>query len=650
MPRYNTALASNFITGSTTIGSPFQGAFTALTGTAPYTVTLPAPGLFPGSNQTFYNNTSGTVTLSTPSGSFSGTGGSGSSTLLMYTGNVASITSDGTNYVVISEDGSALVATTGQFSGDVTMNGGFATVSITPSTLTVAPTSTSNINNVAIGSTTRASGAFTTLAANNQVQFTGNIASSSTTTGSLIVTGGIGASGTIYAAGFNGPLTGTLQTAAQPNITSHGTLTSLAVSGTSTLTGTVNIQDGANRFFDAGYDSGSVRLRLAASEGGWGMGYQFANNAGTVLGGIVAGGSSQTMSTLIFNGPGNSESIRIDSSNNVAIGVNANANAKLHVMSSTNTTASIIGGSIHIRDTTAAVGTSGMAGVAFSSSPGLDWAIGKYWSGSSSQFVIKDGAAALGSNFVTIGSTGIVGIGTSDFSYTTSDNTPLVGSNTSNRMFVNGSVQLLSNDDAFVVGRSSASFFKDEEIGFGWGGGWYMTEGTYLRVRNNKIIYSTNYNWHSGLIAQSSVGANSASGNTIGSYVLGNGRWWNTAGGAQYIHFVLPSRYNQNNSLMWCLEIKGYDFARPGIINIMIGGYVTPPSNGGPMSRVAAWDAQSYYSPTAYYSSTYGAGVARIYMPDRYYASFTVNSIASGNGDVIAPNELRIIESSSSTI
>jgi hypothetical protein len=86
---------------------------------------------------------------------------------------------------------------------------------------------------------------------------------------------------------------------------------------------------------------------------------------------------------------------------------------------------------------------------------------------------------------------GLVGIGTDDFSYTANDNTPLVGSTTNNKLFVSGSIQLLGNNDAIVFGRGTASFFKDEEIGFGWGGGWYMTDSTYLRVRNNKTIYTT---------------------------------------------------------------------------------------------------------------------------------------------------------------
>ena len=277
MARYNTALATSTITGAATISSPYQGAFTALTGSAPYTVTLPSPALYPGSNQTFYNATGGNVTLSTPSGSFSGTGGSGSSTLLMYNGNVASITSDGTNYVVISEDGSALVATTGQFSGDVTMNGGGATVSMTPSVLTIAPTATSNINNVAIGSSTRASGAFTTLAANSQVQFTSNITSSSTTTGSLVVTGGIGATGAVYASGFNGPLTGNvtgiIQTAAQPNITSVGALGNLTVNNKIVAGDTASSTNGQT-LIEGRYANGAITVLGAMySSGGAMLGY-----------------------------------------------------------------------------------------------------------------------------------------------------------------------------------------------------------------------------------------------------------------------------------------------------------------------------------------------------------------------------------------
>ena len=102
-----------------------------------------------------------------------------------------------------------------------------------------------SIQNTPIGSSTRSTGAFTTLASNNATTMTAGTASSSTTTGTLVVTGGAGISGTVYAGGFNGPLTGnvtgTVLTAAQTSITSLGTLSSLAVGGTLSATGITSI-------------------------------------------------------------------------------------------------------------------------------------------------------------------------------------------------------------------------------------------------------------------------------------------------------------------------------------------------------------------------------------------------------------------------
>jgi hypothetical protein len=229
MARYNTSQASKVITGTTTIVTPDSGAFVQLSGTSGYTVTLPAPAAFPGSNFTFYNATNGTNTLSTPSGAFNGTGGSAASTVSIFSGNVISLTSDGTNYIVISEDGSPLIATTGSFSSNVDVNG---TLTVNPSGgVSMSPSTVGSINNVTIGGTTRATGSFTALTANGATTFTANTPSTTTSSGTVVITGGLGVSGTINAASVSASLTGTIQTAAQPNITSVGTLSSLAVSG-----------------------------------------------------------------------------------------------------------------------------------------------------------------------------------------------------------------------------------------------------------------------------------------------------------------------------------------------------------------------------------------------------------------------------------
>lgn len=54
------------------------------------------------------------------------------------------------------------------------------------------------VDNTPIGATTASSGAFTTLTASGATTLTANTASTSTTTGTLVVTGGIGMSGTMY--------------------------------------------------------------------------------------------------------------------------------------------------------------------------------------------------------------------------------------------------------------------------------------------------------------------------------------------------------------------------------------------------------------------------------------------------------------------
>lgn len=192
MARFNSTNLTTTTTGAVNLLSPSAGLFTTLTGTAPYTVTIGEPRSFVGESQTFYNATSGTVNLATPSGNFIGPGSSGASTQAVPAGATFTIFSSGTNYVLSNVEGGPVVGTTGSFSGNVTMNV-TGTVSITPSsTLTINPTVSSTMDNVVIGGTTRQSANFTTLAANSAVTFTQGVNSSSISTGTLQVTGGVG--------------------------------------------------------------------------------------------------------------------------------------------------------------------------------------------------------------------------------------------------------------------------------------------------------------------------------------------------------------------------------------------------------------------------------------------------------------------------
>jgi hypothetical protein len=82
-----------------------------------------------------------------------------------------------------------------------------------------------------IGSVSRSTAAFTTLTADDSVTFTKNTASTNTTSGTLVVTGGIGASGAIYAGSIqNTPIGNTSR--------SSGAFTTLTANSTVTVTAT----------------------------------------------------------------------------------------------------------------------------------------------------------------------------------------------------------------------------------------------------------------------------------------------------------------------------------------------------------------------------------------------------------------------------
>ena len=558
MARYNTSLASATITGSTVISTPNSGAFTALTGTAPYTVTLPSPSFFPGTNQTFYNATSGTVTLSTPSGSFNGTGGSSASTLSVYAGNVVSVTSDNTNYVVISEDGSAMTATTGNFSGNLTVAGVLTVQS--SGGVSMAPSSAGSIDNVTIGSSSRSSGAFTSLASNGQVTFTAGTASSTTGTGTLVVTGGLGVSGNINSGGnisatnVTANLTGTLQTAAQPNITSTGSLTTtgltvtekiIAGNSTSSTSGTSIIEgrysNGALTVFGSEYSSGGpfVGYGVRPSTSATDAFISSSSIAGLQRAAYVQSGATHkwytATGTTVAEGSSVSLAQRLTLTQNGSLGIGtANPNAQLHVFNRVDGNGAPYTPEIRIEHQDInAVGTQGTDGGVLSfyniQRDNTGWNEGKRWgqidfypsqpTAGTAQIGARIFAAADGTGNGAIGGTNTASyisfsttsqttltqrlkidsagrflFNTTDFSYTQHDNTQITGGKTNNAVFVNGSVQLLSNDDAFVIGRGTSSFFKDEEIGFGWGSGWYMQDVTYLRMRNpsGKVLYLAN--------------------------------------------------------------------------------------------------------------------------------------------------------------
>jgi len=163
MARYNTSGAlvptganngvNLTINSATVLSTPLQGTFYECTSVAPYQVTLPSPSAFYGIAMTFYNTTGGVITLSTPSGAFSGAivGTNSSTFLLPTTGSLCTVISDGTNYIVTSGAGVAGAFSTLTSSGAVTLSPASANVVLSPTgsgTVTINPATTGSISNV----------------------------------------------------------------------------------------------------------------------------------------------------------------------------------------------------------------------------------------------------------------------------------------------------------------------------------------------------------------------------------------------------------------------------------------------------------------------------------------------------------------------
>jgi hypothetical protein len=130
----------------------------------------------------------------------------------------------------------------GIISGSLTVTGNTALTNPVTMNSTLVVTSTirgGSIQNTPIGSTTHSTGKFTTLLATGntniqgQLTATSGIASSSTSTGAIVVTGGVGISGNIYSAG-NLNITGT--------ITSDSSI--YAVGNITTTAGNINASGG----------------------------------------------------------------------------------------------------------------------------------------------------------------------------------------------------------------------------------------------------------------------------------------------------------------------------------------------------------------------------------------------------------------------
>ena len=238
MARFNAGAKTLSINTTTTFTYAFTGGLITLGGASGYTVTIANPAYSPGQTQNFYNSTAGNVTISAGSYNISGPGFVTATSQNIPAGAFYSFTSNGSSYIITNDEGGILYATTGTFLNDVTGSGfaQFGTIqggSLGSATLTIKSTSSS----------TKATAG---------VLMTDNITSSTTTTGTLVVTGGVGVSENIRSGGtIYGNLNSTSVTLTGGSIDgttvgsttrSSGAFTSLGANGAVTIQTTTNNQ------------------------------------------------------------------------------------------------------------------------------------------------------------------------------------------------------------------------------------------------------------------------------------------------------------------------------------------------------------------------------------------------------------------------
>jgi hypothetical protein len=119
------------LSGTTTLTSAQLNTLVEATGTTAFTITLPAPSGVSGSNVSFQNNSTATITFNSGSGNFGGPLGSGSTTMTVIAGQSLNLRSDGTVWLAMtgsfgvtqtSTDNTVKLATTAFVQGLATAN------------------------------------------------------------------------------------------------------------------------------------------------------------------------------------------------------------------------------------------------------------------------------------------------------------------------------------------------------------------------------------------------------------------------------------------------------------------------------------------------------------------------------------------------
>ena len=184
------------LTVNPTGAASITGSSTLTLGTAGQTTTMQGNISASTSNQTVTLSPTGTGTVTiSPAGAL---------TINPATASTINNTSIGATTRAAGAFTTLGANSTATFTGAITADTGTNNQSHTTTgtgTITISSGTTGSINNMSIGASTRSSGAFTTLAANSSVTFSANTGSTNSTSGTLVVTGGVGVSENVYVGG-----------------------------------------------------------------------------------------------------------------------------------------------------------------------------------------------------------------------------------------------------------------------------------------------------------------------------------------------------------------------------------------------------------------------------------------------------------------
>jgi hypothetical protein len=194
--------------------------------------------------------------------------------------------------------------------------------------VTINPATLGTINNMSVGASTRSTGAFTTLTANAATTLTQGTGSTSTTSGTLVVTGGVGISERLYAGSLQNTPIGsvTASTAALTTLTANAAVTFTQGTGsTSTTSGTLVVTGGvgiSERLYAGSLQNTPIGSSVASSAAFTSL---TANGAVTF--------TQNTASTTTSNG-----TLVVSGGIGLTGAVNAGLSSTFNGLSSTNTT------------------------------------------------------------------------------------------------------------------------------------------------------------------------------------------------------------------------------------------------------------------------------------------------------------------------